>query len=91
MPKTVPDLRIAKGFTLPPQAVTQTFAIMASRGAGKTTTSGVMVEEMVKAGLPTCVVDPIGVWFGLRSSADGRSPGAGLVQPISDGWGAGFQ
>jgi hypothetical protein len=44
-----------------------------------TTTSGVMVEEMVKAGLPTCVVDPIGVWFGLRSSADGRSPGLPVV------------
>ena len=79
MPKTVPDLKIARGFTLPPQAVTQTFAIMAMRGAGKTTTSGVMVEEMVKAGLPTCVVDPIGVWFGLRSSADGKSPGLPVV------------
>lgn len=79
MAKTVPDLRIARGFTLPPQAVTQTFAIMAMRGAGKTTTSGVMVEEMVKAGLPTCVVDPIGVWFGLRSSADGKSPGLPVV------------
>lgn len=44
-----------------------------------TTTSGVMVEEMVKAGLPTCVVDPIGVWFGLRSSADGKSPGLPVV------------
>ena len=73
------DLKIARGFSLPPQAVTQTFAIMARRGAGKTTTSGVMVEEMVKAGLPTCVVDPIGVWYGLRSSADGRSPGLPVV------------
>lgn len=35
MPKSVPELKIARGFSLPPQAVTQTFAIMARRGAGK--------------------------------------------------------
>jgi hypothetical protein len=63
------------GFSLPPEAVTETFAILAKRGAGKTFTSAVMVEEMVKAGLPVVVVDPIGVWWGLRSSADGESPG----------------
>lgn len=34
-----------------------------------------MVEEMVKSGLPVVVVDPIGVWWGLRSSADGAKPG----------------
>jgi len=72
MPKT---LHIGPGFQLPLEAVTQTFAIVAKRGAGKTTTSGVMVEEMVRASLPVVVVDPVGVWWGLRSSADGKSPG----------------
>lgn len=68
-------LRIARGLALPTEAVTQTFAILAKRGVGKTYTAAVMVEEMVKAGLPVVVVDPIGVWWGLRSSADGKSEG----------------
>lgn len=68
-------LRIAEDFTLPPEAVTETFGILAKRGVGKTYTSAVMIEEMIKAGLPAVVVDPIGVWWGLRSSADGEHPG----------------
>lgn len=69
------DLRIAKGFALPADAVTETFAILAKRGAGKTYTTLVMAEEMVRAGLPVCIVDPVGVAWGLRSSADGQIEG----------------
>lgn len=68
-------LRIAKNFALPIEAVTQTFAILAKRGVGKTYTASVMIEEMLKADLPVCVIDPIGVWWGLRAAADGISPG----------------
>ncbi|HEV3262410.1 MAG TPA: helicase HerA-like domain-containing protein [Gemmataceae bacterium] len=68
-------LHIADDFSLPAEAVTQTFAILAKRGVGKTYTAAVMVEEMLKAGLHTVVVDPVGVWWGLRSSADGRHDG----------------
>ncbi len=60
-------LHIGPGLRLPPEAVTETFAIVAKRGVGKTYTAAVMVEEMVKAALPVVVVDPIGVWWGLRS------------------------
>ena len=43
--------------------------------------AAVLVEEMIKAGLPVVVVvvDPIGVWWGLRSGADGKSPGLPVV------------
>lgn len=68
-------LRISKELALPEDAVTQTLAILAKRGAGKTYTANVLAEEMVKAGLPICVLDPIGVWWGLRSSSDGKSDG----------------
>jgi hypothetical protein len=68
-------LRIAEGLTLPQSAVTQTFAILAKRGVGKTYTAAVMVEEMLTAHLRVCVVDPLGVWWGLRSSADGKHEG----------------
>src|SRR5271166_1543053 len=38
-----------------------------------------MTEQMIKAGLPVVVIDPIGVWWGLRHDADGKSPGLPVV------------
>jgi len=89
-------LHIGPGLRLPPEAVTETFAIVAKRGVGKTYTAAVMVEEMVKAALPVVVVDPIGVWWGLRSSADGKGPGLAVTilggehgdLPLEEGAGA---
>jgi hypothetical protein len=68
-------LRIAQGLRLPAEAVTETFAILAKRGMGKTYTASVLAEELLGAGLQTVIADPIGVWWGLRSSADGKSAG----------------
>lgn len=72
-------LHVSDDLELPIEAVVETFAILAKRGAGKTFTASVMVEELVKAGQPVCVIDPVGVWFGLRSSADGEGPGLPVV------------
>jgi len=38
-----------------------------------------MVEEMMAAGLPVVIVDPVGVWWGLRSSATGTAEGLPVV------------
>lgn len=64
-----------KLFTFPADAATQTFAALARRGAGKTTTAVVMAEEMLERGDCIVVIDPISVWHGLRSSFDGKSKG----------------
>lgn len=72
-------LAIGPGVDLPLEAVTETFAILAKRGSGKTYTAKVLVEEMLGAGLPVVVADPVGVWWGLRSSADGEGPGLPVV------------
>lgn len=69
------ELPIGPGFALPVEAVTQTFAILAKRGAGKTYTASRMAEEMASRGVPFVVVDPVGVWWGLRVSADGKGAG----------------
>jgi hypothetical protein len=69
------ELRIARGRSLPIDAVTQTFGILGKRGAGKTNTAVVIAEEMIRAGLPNIIVDPVGVWWGLRSSKDGQQKG----------------
>lgn len=68
-------LKIADNFSLPLEAVTQTFGILGKRGGGKSYTAKVMAEEMIKANAHVCAVDPIGNWWGLRLAADGKSPG----------------
>jgi hypothetical protein len=79
MAKITPLLHLGDGLDLPTEAVTQTFAILAKRGAGKTYTANVMAEEMLKANLHVVIVDPIGVWWGLRASADGKSEGLPII------------
>jgi uncharacterized protein len=76
-------IHLAKDLAIPLEAVSRTFGILAVRGAGKSNTAAVMAEEMFAAGLPFVVVDPVGSWFGLRSSADGTQPG--LPIPIFGG------
>jgi uncharacterized protein len=68
-------LRIAPDLELPVDAVTETFAVLAVRGAGKSNAGVVMAEEMYEAGLPFVVFDPKGDWWGMRSARDGKSPG----------------
>ena len=67
-------MKIAPNLTLPDEAVTQTFALLARRGAGKTHTASVIAEEMLKAGHQIVVLDPIGAWWGLRSHFSIASP-----------------
>lgn len=68
-------LQISDTLKLPLEALTETFAVLGKRGSGKTNFGVVLVEELVGAGLPVVVIDPVGVWWGLRSSADGKEAG----------------
>jgi hypothetical protein len=65
--------------SIPINAATKTFAILAKRGAGKTYTGGVMAEEFFKNNIPFIVFDPIDVWWGLRLNSDSRSQGLPVV------------
>ena len=49
MPRT---LNVSPDLQLPADAVTQTFALLAVRRAGKSNAAAVMAEEMHDAGLP---------------------------------------
>lgn len=60
-------LTLASSMKLPVESVTQTFAILAKRGAGKSYTASVIAEEMLKSGQQIIAVDPTGAWWGLRS------------------------
>jgi uncharacterized protein len=79
MTTSMATLNIASNLSLPLEAVTETFAILAVRGVGKTHTASVMAEEMMKAGQPVCIYDPTGAWFGLKTSKDGKHPGFPVV------------
>lgn len=66
-------------FTIPVGAATETIAILVKRGAGKTYLASVMAEEMLRAGVQVVIIDPLDVWWGLRSSADGKSAGIPII------------
>lgn len=68
-------LMLSTDLSLPLDAVTETFAILGRRGSGKTHTAVVMAEEMLGAGVPIVVIDPLDVWWGLRVGKDGKSTG----------------
>lgn len=68
-------MKIAPDLTLPPEAVTETFAMLAKRGTGKSNAAVVMAEEMWDAGHQWVAIDPKGDWHGIRSSADGKGEG----------------
>jgi hypothetical protein len=72
-------LNISPQLQLPVDAVTETFGILAKKGAGKSNAAVVMAEEMHAAGIPWVAVDPKGDWWGLRAAGDGNGPGLPIV------------
>lgn len=72
-------IRLAHDLKIPPQFVTETCAILARRGAGKTYAALKIAEELAHERLPFVVIDPTGVCWGLRSSADGNGSGFPIV------------
>lgn len=44
-----------------------------------TYTGAVLAEEIIRAGYPAIIIDPLGVWWGLRSSEDGEGEGLPVV------------
>lgn len=56
------------------ECMIMTAAILAKKSSGKTYLGMVLVEEFLRKpglGVPVVIVDPTGVWHGLRSMADG--------------------
>lgn len=68
-------IKLAKGFEIPLEAVTQTFAAIGRKGAGKTYLATMIAEQMLDADAQVVVIDPVGNWYGLRVDADGHSKG----------------
>jgi uncharacterized protein len=56
---------------LPLSALDEWIAIVGTSGSGKTYAAKGLLEPVMRAGGRVCVVDPLGVWWGLGRSADG--------------------
>lgn len=75
----VKGLRVSDDLVLPLEIVTQTQVILAKKGAGKTYTAAVEIEEALKLEQQVVILDPTGAWWGLKSSADGLHPGYAIA------------
>lgn len=67
--------RLANDLSLPPNMVTQKFAFIGRSSSGKTYASSKLVELLLEEKAQVVVVDPVGVWWGLRIGANGKSLG----------------
>ena len=65
------DNRIAGA--LPAAALDERLAIVGTSGSGKTYAAKGLVERLLEQGARVCVVDPLGVWWGLRAGPDGSA------------------
>ena len=64
---------------LPHGALDRRIAIVGTSGSGKTYAAKGFVERLLDLGARVTIVDPLGVWWGLRASADGAAPGYPVV------------
>ncbi len=59
---------------LPPSTLDERLAIVGTSGSGKTYAAKGLIERVLTSGGRVCVVDPLGVWWGLGKGADGAAP-----------------
>src|ERR1043166_6228417 len=78
-------LNVSDDLKLPIEAVTEKFAFLGRTGSGKSYAAQKMAEEMARAKAQFVVLDPVGVWYGLRLSAGGKTPGIDI--PVLGGRG----
>lgn len=60
---------------IPLDALDSDIAILGRKGGGKSYTAKGIVERLLDLGRRVLVLDPLGVWAGLRTGADGESAG----------------
>lgn len=61
---------------IPTAALDDRLGFVGNTGSGKTYSSGTAVERLLAAKSRVVIPDPLGVWYGLALSEDGKSPSA---------------
>lgn len=64
---------------IPANALAQHTIVLGKTGAGKSSVLRLLVEDQLRKQQPVCIVDPKGDWWGLKSSASGKSAGFPVV------------
>lgn len=68
-------LQVSSTLSLPADGVTQTFACIGCKGAGKTYLASLLAEQMLDIAAQVVILDPVGNWYGLRVAANGKDKG----------------
>lgn len=68
-------LHVSPDLLLPQDVQTSTEVVYGGKGMGKTNFGSVLAEELHSCGLRFSIIDPMGVWWGLRHSANGKGLG----------------
>jgi hypothetical protein len=66
-------------FKIPAGVLAQHVIALGKTGAGKSSAMRVLVEGLLDADKPVCIIDPKGDWWGIKSSADGKKAGYPIV------------
>ncbi len=72
-------LTLAPGLSLPLDMVTMRSLVLGVSGSGKSTFGRLLAERIHEAGQRFCVIDLKNDWYGLKSSADGKSAAIPVV------------
>lgn len=64
---------------IPEKVLNQHIAILGKTGSGKTYLAKWIAEYLLAAKRRVCIIDPTGVWFGLRSDASGKKAAFPIV------------
>jgi hypothetical protein len=80
-PASDPRLSPGQGLpsTLSADALDDRIAIVGTAGSGKTYAAKGFVERLLETGARVAIVDPLGVWWGLRAGADGSASGFPVI------------
>lgn len=64
---------------IPADILAQHVIALGKTGSGKSSKLRILVEYLLDQGLPVCLLDPKGDWWGLKLSADGKRAGYPVV------------
>jgi uncharacterized protein len=68
-------MKISNSLDLPIDAIAEKMDWLGRAGSGKSYGACKLAEVMLHEGAQIIVLDPVGIWWGLHSGADGKAAG----------------
>jgi hypothetical protein len=70
---------VTRELAIPTGALSQHVIVLGKTRSGKSSVMRLLVEQLLDDGKPVCIIDPKGDWWGLKSSATGKSAGYPVI------------